>query len=201
MISAHWRLTSKLQVVFCVCAFRVSCHLECRDITRVRGFTRQVLVAVVALIETTEWRWIELVDEGLPPENPRASTTDDVECFFSVIRDLVGKNFTLKQVKIGWRKICQEFKKRINPNLPFYYYTSSHDRFYEGKRPHFDIEPKKSKKAQRLPAVESSVVFKSGRATMPLNRSLNVRARFHNPPMSCPPPPSVPIHLSEHSYS
>ena len=78
----------------------------------------QVLVAVVALIETSEWRRRELVTEGLPPENPRASTTDDVECFFSVMRDLVGKNFTLKQVQIGWRKICNEFVKRINPSLP-----------------------------------------------------------------------------------
>ena len=31
-------------------------------------------------------------------EHPRASTTDDVECFFSVLRDMVGKDFTHKQV-------------------------------------------------------------------------------------------------------
>lgn len=156
---------------------------------------------MVALIETAKWRRIELVNEGLPPENPRASTTDDVECLFSVMRDLVGKDFTLKQVQVGWRKICLEFAKRTDPALPFYYYTSSHDRFYEGERPHFDTKSRKKKKIQRLPAVESSVVFKSGRATMPLNRSLNIRAQFHNPPTSCPPPPSVPIHLSEHSYT
>ena len=38
---------------------------------------------------------------GVPkfrPEHPRSSTTDDVECFFSVLRDMVGKDFTLKQV-------------------------------------------------------------------------------------------------------
>ena len=46
-----------------------------------RGFSRQVLVAVVAHIETTELRRIELLEEGSPSENPRASTTDDVECF------------------------------------------------------------------------------------------------------------------------
>jgi len=35
----------------------------------------------------------------LPPENPRACQTDDVECLFSVLRDVVGKHFMLKQVK------------------------------------------------------------------------------------------------------
>ena len=31
-------------------------------------------------------------------EHPCSSTTDDVECFFSILRDTVGKDFTLKQV-------------------------------------------------------------------------------------------------------
>ena len=124
-------------------------------------------MAIVAHIETTERR-MELLDEGSPSENPRASTTDDVECFFSVARDIVGKNFTLKQVQLAWRKICSEFEKRVNPNLPYYYFTSSHDRFYEGQRPSFDHKPTKSK-VQRLPAIESSVLFKSGRASIPVN--------------------------------
>ena len=123
-----------------------------------------------------------------------------MECFFSVARDIVGKNFTLKQVQMAWRKICAEFEKRVNPNLPFYYFTSSHDRFYEGVRPSFDENPKKSK-ANRVPTIESSVLFKSGRASLPVNRSLNVRAQFHNPPASIPPPPTVPVHVGEHSYS
>jgi len=33
----------------------------------------------------------------IPMEHPHASTTDDVECFFSVLRDTVGKDFTLKE--------------------------------------------------------------------------------------------------------
>ncbi len=41
---------------------------------------------------------------GIPPEHPRASTSDDVECFFSVMRDNLGKNFTLKEVKYNFRK-------------------------------------------------------------------------------------------------
>ena len=45
------------------------------------------------------WRRCYCRQHDLPPEHPRASTTDDVECFFSVLRDSVGKDFTLKEVK------------------------------------------------------------------------------------------------------
>lgn len=55
------------------------------------GFTREVLVAVVADIETSKWRRSYLIQQELPLEHPRASTTDDMECFFSVMRDMVGK--------------------------------------------------------------------------------------------------------------
>ena len=51
------------------------------------GFTREVL-AVVDNIETREWRRREISQHSLKHENPRASSnTDDVECFFSVMRD------------------------------------------------------------------------------------------------------------------
>ena len=133
-----------------------------RDIKGMCGFTREVLVAVVADIETAEWRRIELQNQSQPPEHPRASTTDDVECFFSVIRDLVGKDFSLKQVKYTWRKMCVKYEKRIDPELPYYYYTSAHDRFYEGDRPSFN-EAKKKKKKTRLPQREIAS-FVSGRA-------------------------------------
>lgn len=66
-------------------------------------------------------------------ENPRSSTTDDVECFFSVMRDMIGQHFTVQQARYNWRKVCLEFYKRLDPELPFFYYTSSHDQFYEGE--------------------------------------------------------------------
>ena len=68
----------------------------CSDITGVRGFSRETLVALAADIETKEWRRKCLALEGFPEEHPRASTTDDVECFFSVLRDSVENDFTLK---------------------------------------------------------------------------------------------------------
>lgn len=75
-----------------------------RDISSVCGFTREVLTALIANIETREWRRREIAQSQVHAgtlEHPRASNTDDVECFFSVLRDHVGTNFTLKQVKFA----------------------------------------------------------------------------------------------------
>ena len=54
-----------------------------------------VLVAITADICKRNYRQEFIAGRGLPLEHPRAGTTDDVECFFSVLRDVVG---TLKQV-------------------------------------------------------------------------------------------------------
>jgi len=63
-------------------------------------------------------------------EHPRASATDDIECFFSMMRDNIGLNFTTKQVKFNVKKVYGEFTKCLDPDLPLYYYTSVHLRFY-----------------------------------------------------------------------
>ena len=38
-------------------------------------------MALITNIEGCEWHQREVVNQGLKPEYPRASTTDDVECF------------------------------------------------------------------------------------------------------------------------
>ncbi|XP_065889311.1 uncharacterized protein [Dysidea avara] len=73
-----------------------------RKINIIRGFSRETLIALVANTESREWRREYNIKNGIPPENPRSSTTDDVECFFSILRDTVGKDFTLKEVYYGW---------------------------------------------------------------------------------------------------
>ena len=162
------------------------------------GFTREVVTALAADIETREWRRCNIT-QG--PENPRASTTDDVECFFSIMRDQIGLNFTLKQVQFAWRKICVEFQKRISPDLPFYYFTSAHDRFYEGTRPSFN-EPSNKQKSKRLPRGEQvHASLSGGIATLPVRGTLTVRPKFHKHPVDIPPPLNIPIHVAEHSYS
>lgn len=167
------------------------------------GFTRETTIALTTNIESVEWKRRENVGLGIRVENPRSSTTDDVECIFSVMRDLTGKHFTLRQVQHTWRKICIELAKRLDSDTRFYYYTSSHDRFYEGDRPHFDETTctTKKKKQQRLRRREQPGNLSIGRATMPTPGSRSVRMKFHNLPCELPPVPNTESHLYEHSYS
>ena len=87
---------------------------------------------------------------------------------------------------------------RNDPDLPFFYYTSNHDHFYEGERPSFDEKSKKKRsfKVSRAESMASSV-FTSGKASLPSYKTLYTWAIFHNPPEELPPPPGIP---AEHSY-
>ena len=159
-------------------------------------------MAVTTNIEIREWRRRGITSGQLHPEHPRASTSDDCECFSSMMRDNIGKNFTLKEVKVNFRKVCMEFGKIIDPNLSYFYYISSHHRFAEGELPDFD-QPKTSKRkkhSDRPPKTESSA-FVPGCATLPVRGSLSIRPQFHNKPLDLPPPPSAALHMSEHSYA
>ena len=57
-----------------------------------------------------------------------------------------------------------EFMKRMNPDLPFYYYTSAHTRFYEGVMPDFSVPGSKPRKLRRAPQRE--LLGPGGRVTM-----------------------------------
>ena len=70
-----------------------------RNLNNIRGFTRETLSGLLVDIESREWRRKYNRENDIPPEHPRASTTDDVECFFSVLRDMVGKDFSHKKVR------------------------------------------------------------------------------------------------------
>ena len=177
-----------------------------RDVCGICGFSRETLIAVTTDIESRELKRVVNMEEGLPAEHPRASTTDDLECFFSMLRDFVGQHFTVKQVQYEFRKFCIEFSKRLDPELPFYYYTSAHDRFKEGPLPNFD-EPRPTKKTSRNPRYmraprrEQLGALVPGRTSMITPGSRSVRAKFHQVAVELPPPPGVPIHAVEHSYT
>ena len=85
------------------------------------------------------------------------------------------------------RCMCFEFSKRLNPDLPFYYHTSSHTRYYEGLLPEFNVPARKPRKTSRAPRREQPSVFAPHRATMPVRGSLSVRPKFHNVPLDLPP--------------
>ena len=63
-------------------------------LNNVLGFSKETLVALITTME-----WCRRLNYLGKPEHPRASTSDDVECFFSMMRDALGQNFTTKEVK------------------------------------------------------------------------------------------------------
>ena len=71
-----------------------------RELRNIRGFSRETLNAIIANIESREWRRQYCNNNDIRPEHPRSSTTDDIECFFSVLRDSVGKRFHTKRGKV-----------------------------------------------------------------------------------------------------
>ena len=159
------------------------------------------MIVVTTDNESREFKVIQNMEEGHPPEHPRDSTTDDVECIFSVLRDLVGKNFTVSKVQYEWKKVWQEFQKSINPELPFCYHTSSHDRFCEGPRPSFDVSsqsPGRNPRHQRVQRREQLGLLAPGRVTLPTPGAQSTRTVFHNVPVELPPPPGTVS--MDHSY-
>ena len=168
----------------------------------VLGFTREVVHALIAGIESVQWKRHEYAALEKTMENPRSSTTDDVECMFSIMRDLTGKHFTLREARNTWRKCCIEFSKRLDPDLGFYYFSSAHDRFFEGDRPNFDEKHTRSRRPKRLRRREQPSHLMFGRATLPERGARSTRMTFHNLPLPIPPPlESTKQHVFEHSYA
>ena len=79
-----------------------------RSLSGALGFSRETLVALVTNIEGREWHRRESASNNYPLEHPRASGTDNMECFFSMMRDTIGQNFTTKEVKFGICKVYSE---------------------------------------------------------------------------------------------
>ena len=90
--------------------------------------------------------------------------------------------------------------KRIDPELPFFYYTTAH---YKEEMPDFNQPPTKPKKPKQLPNREMLASI-GPRISLPVRGSLSVRATFHNLPVSLPPLPgasNASLVMSEHSYT
>ena len=105
------------------------------------------------------------------------------------------------QVMYGWRKVCLEYAKRLDPDLPFFYHTSTHQRFYEGDMPSFSLPPKKQK-TRRVARRELATGNIGGRVTMAQRGAGSIRAQYHNIPVELPSPPGTGLqHRFEHSYS
>ncbi|XP_070537621.1 uncharacterized protein [Ptychodera flava] len=170
-----------------------------RPLQGIKGFSRETIIAVVTNIESQEFRRRQIATSNLPQEHPRAGTTDDVECFFSLLRKKLGDSFTHKQFKCCWRSMCSEFCKKSRPDLPFYYFTAS-SHYRDENEPNFD----ESDETPRLHQVqmryrEDGSIFAAGRAQLPVRNHLSVRARFHRTAVDLPPPPGYE-RTGEHDY-
>ena len=99
----------------------------------------------------------------------------------------------------GCRKACEELTKRLDPELPFYYHTSMHHRFYEGELPDFSQSTSKPRK-ERIARRELLTSNIGGRVTMAQHGASSIRTQYHNVPVELPPPPNVPGHITDHSY-
>ena len=98
----------------------------------------------------------------------------------------------------GRRKVTHEFVKRIDPDLPFFYSTSSHSRFYEGEMPDLML-PNNPPRERRLPQRE--LLGANNGVTLSIRNSASICTKFHNLPIDLPPPPGQHNYLTdEHSY-
>ena len=91
-----------------------------RGLSNILGFSKETLVALTTNIEGREWHRREVMNGNRRPEHPRASTTDDVECFFSLIRTMLGIILSPSKLNLMPAKSMENFEA----DLPFYYHTS-----------------------------------------------------------------------------
>ena len=95
--------------------------------------------------------------------------------------------------------MCHEFLKRSDLDLPFYYHTSAHNRFYEGMMPSFDIKSTRKSREKWIPRYE--VLGANEKVSIAVHGNSSLRAKFHNVPVEFPPPPGTTnIFLHEHAY-
>lgn len=155
--------------------------------------TTETFIEIKTNIESQERHRIHNIDYWYS-EHPRAATTDDVECFFSLTRRHLGDTFTLKDFKSGWRKLVREFCKRIDPDLGFYYWMQN-DRF-KTELPSFD-DPVNEKRLHVLKHKrrEDSSIFTAGRAFLTAENKQSIRQRLFREDVGLPPVPNDAIHL------
>ena len=153
--------------------------------------TREVIVGLVANLESRQLREVEYRCRALKPEHPRSSSIDDVESFIALLHEMLGPIFDMKEFYNALPKILNEYGKRIDNELPFFYWTGSKTRYKDFELPSFN-EPSGQGVIERLDKVHLSRrgdpgVFVANRASLPQKGQLTARAKFHRAPVALPP--------------
>ena len=81
--------------------------------------TREIIVEIITNIESKELRRSYGEEKGLPPEHPRAGSTDNVEGMFALFHELLGPIFDEKAFHDALLKVMLEYTKKCDPELPF----------------------------------------------------------------------------------
>lgn len=167
--------------------------MSIRPVKGICGLTREVVIGLVANLESRSLRRVENVQRGIQPEHPRSSSTDDVEGFISLLHEMLGPIFDIKQFNSQQPKILNEFRKRIDGDLGFFYWTGAKTRYNDAELPSFN-EPSGPGVKERLDQVQVSRrgdpgVFVANRASLPQRGQLTARAQFHRAPVALPPLP------------
>ena len=171
-------------------SFAVTCFVLYRPIKRIKGVTREVIVAIATNIESYEFRLSYGEEKGLPPKHPRAGSTDDIEEIFAFFHELLGPIFDEKAFHDACQKVMLEYTKKCDPELPFFHYTEVNERFNTGCLPFFN-QP--SGVTEHLNMVQISrradpSVFVANRAIIPQRGQLTFRAAHFRPAEDLPPP-------------
>ena len=148
-------------------------------------------MALTTNIESQEFRRRYGQEKGLPPEHPRAGSTDDVEGIFAFLHELLGLIFDEKAFHDAFPKVMLEYTKKCDPDLPFYHYTGVNERYNPGFQPSFN---RPSAGGERLDRVLISRradpgVFVANRAIIPQRGQLTVRSAYFKAAEDLPPPP------------
>ena len=143
-------------------------------------------------MESREFRRIEYQERALPREHLRASATGDVEGIIALKHKMLGDIFDVKQFLDAQPKILSEFKKRIDPDLEFFYWTGANERYRDFDLPSFN-KPSGEGIIERLDRISLSRrgdlgVFVTNRAFLSQRGQLTVRARFHRTSVELLPP-------------
>ncbi|KAK3717702.1 hypothetical protein QZH41_009790 [Actinostola sp. cb2023] len=188
-----------------------------RPVKGICGFSRETVIAVTTNIESIEYRRRQNLELGYE-EHPRAGTTDDVEAIFALFHRFLGKYFYTKGVQTMLEKSCEvkepnynklmhlpkEFCKRMDKDLPFYYWTANERyRDWEEILPSFNERPDGDDDEElaatdhplRLHRLtvnrrEDASVFTAGRSFLPARNQATLRQRLHRPVVDPPPPPN-----------
>ena len=106
--------------------------------------------------------------------------------------EMLGDIFVVKQFLDAQPKILIEVKKRIDPELEFYYWTRAKERYRDFELPSFN-QPSGDSLIKRLDRMTLSKrgdpgIFVANRASLPQKVQLTAREQFHRAPVELPPP-------------